>query len=146
MDMQIEHITSATEELIDTFQRLIPQLTTINLPPTGNELDAIVRSESSILVAARASGAAGQILGVGCLIVYRVPTGVRGIIEDVVVDDAARGQGIGEGLVRALLDIANEKGAKVVTLTCNPKRVAANRLYQRIGFTRRDTNAYIYKF
>jgi len=75
-----------------------------------------------------------------------VPTGIRSIIEDVIVDEAARGQGTGEALTRRALEIAKEGGAAHVTLTSNPRREAANRLYQRMGFIRRETNAYIYKF
>ena len=78
--------------------------------------------------------------------VYRVPTGIRAIIEDVIVDESVRGLGIGEALLRRLLDLARDKGANGVALTSNPKRESANRLYQRIGFSLRETNAYFYKF
>ncbi|MEW6404837.1 MAG: GNAT family N-acetyltransferase, partial [Chloroflexota bacterium] len=80
------------------------------------------------------------------LTVYRVPTGIRSHIEDMIVDTAARGRGIGEALMRRALEIAQEKGAPQVTLSSNPKREAANRLYVRMGFKKRETNAYIYKF
>jgi ribosomal protein S18 acetylase RimI-like enzyme len=80
------------------------------------------------------------------LTVYRVPTGVRAILEDVIVDESLRGQGIGEALVGRALEIARERGAGGVSLTSNPRRDAANRLYSRMGFVRRETNAYYYKF
>ncbi len=76
------------------------------------------------------------------LSVYRVPTGIRSIIEDVVVDNAARGQGIGEALMRRAIELAREKGAQNISLTSNPMREAANRLYLRVGFKKRETNAY----
>lgn len=142
MDIQIT--TAATDELVQAFQRLVPQLTNNNPPPSLDLLAALVGSEASTLLIARADD--GSILGAAALTVYLVPTCTRAIIEDVIVDGSARGQGIGEALVRRCLEIAREKGAPAVTLTSNPKREAANRLYQRMGFLRRETNAYVFKF
>jgi ribosomal protein S18 acetylase RimI-like enzyme len=79
------------------------------------------------------------------LVVFRIPTGVRAWIEDVVVDESARGHGVGEALNRAALDGARRKGAKTVDLTSRPSRAAANRLYQRLGFVARETNVYRYE-
>ncbi len=142
--MQIEVVTQADEKLWDAFQRLVPQLTSNNPPPSRDDLAALVKSESSTLLIARTDN--GIIIGAANLTVYRVPTGIRAIIEDVIVDESAHGQGIGEALVRRCLEIAREKGAGGVSLTSNPKREAANKLYQRMGFMRRETNAYYYKF
>jgi len=142
--MQIEVVTQADEKLWDAFQRLVPQLTSNNPPPARDDLAALVKSESSTLLLARADD--GSIIGAANLTVYRVPTGIRAIIEDVIVDESARGQGIGEALVRRALEIARQKGASGVSLTSNPKRKAANVLYQKMGFTRRETNAYYFKF
>jgi len=86
----------------------------------------------------------GEILGALTLVVFRIPTGVRAWIEDVVVDDRARGKGVGELLNRVALDLARSKGARTVELTSRPSREAANRLYRRIGFVQRDTNVYRY--
>lgn len=141
-------IQSASEDVADelflAFQRLIPQLTQNNPPPSLDELFALLKSESSVLLIARAEDS--FIVGTLSLTVYRVPTGIRSIIEDIVVDERLRGQGIGEALMRRALEIAKEKGSAQVTLTSNPKREDANRLYLRLGFKRRETNAYIYKF
>ena len=142
--MQIEIVTQADEELWEAFQRLVPQLTTNNPPPTRDDLAALIESGSSTLVVARSDS--DSIVGAACLAVYRVPTGIRAIIEDVIVDESARGQGVGEALTRYCLDVARAKGARGVSLTSSPKREAANRLYQKMGFTRRETNAYIYRF
>ena len=142
--MQIERVTEATDELQRALQRLIPQLTHNNPPPSHEYLKALVASESSELFIARDD--LGRIAGAGNVSIYRVATGVRAIIEDVIVDQAARGQGIGEALVKRLLEEARDRGAPAVTLTSNPKREAANRRYQRMGFVRRDTNAYVYRF
>ena len=143
--MQLEQVTIVTNELQDAFQRLTPQLTSNNPPPLWGDLAALIKSESSLLLIAR-TAANGPIVGSASLTVYRAPTGIRAIIEDVIVDETVRGQGIGEALVCRLLDIAREKGAKGVSLTSNPKREAANRLYQRMGFILRVTNSYYFKF
>ena len=144
LKMQIEQVTIATEELWDALQRLVPQLTSNNPPPSRDDLAALVKSESSTLIIARADDE--SIIGAACVTVYRVPTGIRAIIEDVIVDVSARGRGVGETLIRRCLDIAREKGASGVSLTSNPKREAANKLYQKMGFRKRETNAYYFKF
>jgi ribosomal protein S18 acetylase RimI-like enzyme len=142
--MRLEIVEAASVELFDAFQRLIPQLTENNPPPSLDLLTALVESESSTLLVARADDS--SILGTASLTVYLAPTELRAIIEDVIVDESARGQGIGEALVRHCLEIARERGVPAVTLTSNPKRESANRLYQRMGFIRRETNAYVWKF
>ena len=141
--MRIEIVTKADEELLEAFQRLIPQLTKNPARLSRDEITALVKLTCSTLLVARADD--DSIVGVLSLTVYRVPTGIRSIIEDVIVDEAARGQGIGEALTRRALEIAKEAGAAHVTLTSNPRREAANRLYQRMGFAKRETNAYIYR-
>ena len=138
--VRIEEITEVTDEVVEAFERLIPQLSKSNPPPSREELDALVRSEASTLLVAR--GDDGTILGSLTLAVFRIPTGVRAWIEDVVVDGEARGQGLGEALNQAALDRARQEGAKTVDLTSRPSREAANRLYKRIGFEQRDTNVY----
>ena len=142
--MQIETVTEATDELYEAFQRLVPQLTTNNPPPSLNDLTALVRDSSSTLIVARNEDE--KIIGTLTLTVYRVPTGIRSIIEDVIVDNSARGEGIGEALMKRAIEIAREKGASNISLTSNPMREAANRLYLRMGFKKRETNAYQYKF
>ena len=76
------------------------------------------------------------------LVVFPIPTGVRAWIEDVVVTASARGQGVGALLTREAVRIAGEEGARTVDLTSRPDREAANRLYARLGFERRETNVY----
>lgn len=87
----------------------------------------------------------GSIVGSLTLALYAIPTGLKAWIEDVVVDEAASGQGIGEALNQAAIEEARRRGSKDVSLTSRPSREAANRLYQRIGFERRETNVYRYK-
>ncbi len=138
--MRIDIVTQADAELYEAFQRLVPQLTNNNPPPSLDDLADLVRDASSTLMVAR--NADGKIVGALTLSVYRVPTGIRSIIEDVIVDNSARGQGIGEALMKYAIDLAREKGAKNISLASNPMREAANRLYLRVGFKKRETNAY----
>ena len=78
------------------------------------------------------------------LVVFRIPTGVRAWIEDVVVDTEARGMGIGQALNEYAIQLAEQAGAKTIDLTSRPSRESANRLYQRLGFVARETNVYRY--
>lgn len=141
---RVELISAATDELLDAFARLIPQLKISSPRLTRDVLTALVSSDASTLLAARDDS--GQIVGALTLVVYRAPTGVRARIEDVVVDEAARGRGIAVELVRRALEIARQKGADGVALTSNPRRESANRLYQKVGFKKWETNVYFYKF
>jgi len=128
--------------LVEAFAALVPQLSSSSPPPGRAELEAIAASDASILLVAR--DRSDRIVGTLTLAVFRVPTGLLSWIEDVVVEETARGSGAGEALVRAALDRARAAGAKSVDLTSRPSREAANRLYQRIGFETRSTNVYRY--
>jgi ribosomal protein S18 acetylase RimI-like enzyme len=142
--MDITQVTQVTDELHAAFLRLVPQLTQSNPPPTRADLEKLVASQSSLLYIARHPDFGAEIVGALTLIIYRVPTGVRAWIEDVVVDAKARGRGIGEALTRVAIERAAQEGAGNVGLTSNPSREAANRLYQRMGFELRKTNVYRY--
>jgi ribosomal protein S18 acetylase RimI-like enzyme len=137
----IEPAQRVTPELVEAFERLIPQLSRSNPPPTADELREIIESPATVLFIAVLDG---LIVGALTLAVFRIPTGVRAWIEDVVVDGDARGHGVGELLNRAALDRAAAMGAITVDLTSRPSREAANRLYQRLGFVARETNVYRY--
>ena len=106
----------------------------------------LFRSDSgaSVLLVAEDPTVDGQaaILGSMTLVVFRIPTGLRAWIEDVVVDASARGRGVGEALNRAAILRARAAGATTVDLTSRPSREAANRLYRRLGFEQRTTNVY----
>lgn len=136
-------VTEATDvgpELSAAFARLVPQLSRSSPPPTDAELAEMVASPTTALLVARTG--AGDIVGTLTLALFRIPTGLRAWIEDVVVDEAARGAGVGEILTRAALERARAAGVRSVDLTSRPSREAANRLYRRLGFERRDTNVY----
>jgi ribosomal protein S18 acetylase RimI-like enzyme len=141
----VEECESVTDELVEAMAALIPQLSSSSPAPGPEELAEIVGSDATHLLVARdgdGPGLGGAIVGSMTLAVFRIPTGVRAWIEDVVVDAGARGQGVGETLNRAALEVAASRGARTVDLTSRPSREAANRLYQRIGFVQRETNVY----
>ena len=135
----IEIAQQATPELVEAMVRLLPQLSSSAPAPTSAELDEIATSPATVLLVARLDG---RIVGSLTLALFRIPTGMRAWIEDVVVDEAARGHGVGDALNRAALEIAAERGARTVDLTSRPSREAANRLYRRLGFQPRETNVY----
>ena len=140
--IEIEVARAVDDELVDAFARLVPQLSRSSPPPTRAELDEIVGAPLTRLLVARDTEAGGAVIGTLTLAMFRIPTGMRAWIEDVVVDESARGRGVGEALNRRALDLAREAGARTVDLTSRPSREAANRLYRRIGFVERDTNIY----
>jgi len=143
--MHIGKVSEVTEEIHNAVKFLVPQLGSYKVNPTWDELNALVRSEASTLLIARYPNENGKIAGILTLTVYRVPTGIRSIVEDVIVDEKMRTRGIAKALMLHAIDLAREAGANGVALTSNPKREAANKLYQAMGFQKRETNAYFYK-
>ncbi len=140
--MQIEKATKVDDALLAAMARLVPQLSSSNPAPTREQLQEMVDSPAITLLLARDE--AGQIVGSLTLAMFRIPTGLRAWIEDVIVDGSQRGKGLGEALTRHALQVAKDAGATTVDLTSRPSREAANRLYQRVGFERRETNVYRY--
>ena len=124
-------------------RHLLPQLSASAVQPDQAALQRIVSSEAITLLAARLDG---QIVGLLTLAMFPIPTGIRAWIEDVIVDEAARGQGVGEALTKKALDLAEAAGARTVDLTSRPSREAAGRLYERVGFAERSTRIYRYTF
>jgi len=141
--VRIERAERVDDELVAAFERLIPQLSSSSPAPSAEQLGEIVSSPDTVLFLARVDG---RILGSLTLAFYRIPTGLKAWIEDVVVDGDARGRGLGAELSLVALAEAKDRGAKDVSLTSRPSRESANRLYQRIGFQARDTNVYRYTF
>lgn len=134
----IERVKEPTDELVDALGRLVPQLTSARRPPTVDELAELVATQTLLV----ARDALGTIVGALTLVLYRIPTGLRGQIEDVVVDESVRGKGIGAELTAEAIRLAREARAVTLTLTSHPSREAANRLYRRLGFELRETNVY----
>jgi ribosomal protein S18 acetylase RimI-like enzyme len=140
--MKIEIVNEVTDKLVEAFLRLMPQLTPFSPAPDRKYLEQIIQSPCISLFVARDSGNKGAIVGALTLVVFPAPTGLHAWIEDVVVDDASRGQGVGASLVQEAIAKATRLGAGAVNLTSRPSREAANRLYQRLGFQQRQTNLY----
>jgi ribosomal protein S18 acetylase RimI-like enzyme len=143
-EIEVVAASGVDEELIAAFNRLVPQLSRSAAVPTPELIREIVEAQASTVLIARDGRDKGRIVGLLTLVVFRIPTGVRAWIEDVVVDEAVRGRGVGEALSREAVRRAIELGARTVELTSRPSREAANRLYQRLGFVRRDSNVYRY--
>ena len=140
-ELVVEEAASVTPALVEAFARLTPQLSSSSPPPGAAELEEMIGARGTTVFVARLGD---TIVGSLTLVVFRIPTGLRAWIEDVVVDEQARGRGAGEALNRAAIAKAASLGARTVDLTSRPSREAANRLYQRLGFAARETNVYRY--
>ena len=141
--VHVEMLREVTGEVVEAFGRLLPQLSASAPPLDEQSLGAIVEAPANTVLLARS---AGVISGALTLVMFPIPTGLRAWIEDVVVDEAARGQGIGEALSLEALRLAQAAGARTVDLTSRPSREAAGRLYQRVGFKERETRLYRFTF
>ena len=142
MAIEISICDNVDETVVAALGKLIPQLSASSSLPSAEQLSEILNHDASTLLLAREGD---TIVGSMTLVVFPIPTGLRAWIEDVVVDEQVRGQGVGEALNRRAIEIALKAGAKTVDLTSRPSRKAANRLYQRLGFAARETNIYRYQ-
>lgn len=142
MNLEVFEATVVDDELVTAFAALIPQLSSSNPPPGADALRAIVEHPDCFVFIARDGDAEGRIFGSLTLVTFRIPTGLRAFIEDVVVDAATRRSGAGRALTTAALDKARALGVSTVDLTSRPSREAANAMYQNMGFERRDSNLY----
>ncbi|MGL5261869.1 MAG: GNAT family N-acetyltransferase [Bacteroides sp.] len=138
--MKVTTAKTVNNQLVEALQRLIPQLTPNGEPITSQTLEELVYDKNSELLLAIDD--LGQIVGTLALIVFRIPTGKKAFIEDVVVDESARGKGLGEKLLVKAIELAKLKGVQRIELSSRPMRVPANKLYQKLGFKQRETNYY----
>lgn len=136
--MEIFQPAEITEELFNAFKKLIPQLYDSSKIPTKEYLQEIIQSKNIHLFVAKEN----EIIGSLTLVMYKIPTGRKAWIEDVVVDADARGKGIGKKLILHAIAYVRKEGIKQIDLTSNPSRLAANNLYQKLGFGKRNTNVY----
>ena len=137
-------LQSVSPQTVARLGQLVRQLSSSAPALTRDELESIVASPTSRLLVAQ--GRDEIVLGMLTLVVFRIPTGVRGLIEDVVVDEADRGRGVGRALTGRALELAQRQQARTVDLTSRPTRVAANQLYLSMGFELRETNVYRFTF
>ncbi len=144
VSISVRAATEVDDGLVEAFSRLIPQLSSSSPPPTAAELLSIIDNPNSVLFIAELDGDddVRSVVGSLTLAFYRIPTGLKAWIEDVVVDESARGLGVGEALNVAAIDESRQRGAKNVSLTSRSSREAAKRLYQRLGFEPYETNLY----
>ena len=140
--IKIFEITEADDSTLDAVNRLLPQLSKSSKLINWSTLQKLTNSECTRLYVAKEDD---TIFGMLSLVVFSIPTGTKAWIEDVVVDERARGKGVGKELMNHALNVAKEMGAKSADLTSRPSREAANKLYQAIGFEGRETNVYRYK-
>jgi len=138
----IEVLESADDAVFEAFARLIPLLSARAQSPDRDRIERVLAHPGNTVFAARTDDPQRRILGVLTLVTIELPTGTEARIEDVVVDDEARGLGLGRALVVAALEAATERGASHVDLTSAPRRVAARRLYQSLGFEPRETGVF----
>jgi ribosomal protein S18 acetylase RimI-like enzyme len=138
--VKVSIATEFTPDVAAAVQALVPQLSRSNPPPSDEQVAELVSSPATDLFLAYDDD--GTVLGMATLATFRIPTGMRAWIEDVVTDSAGRGRGVGTALTLAMIDRARDLGCVTVDLTSRPSREAANRLYQKLGFTPRETNVY----
>jgi GNAT superfamily N-acetyltransferase len=137
--VRVEAVAEATPEVHAALARLLPQLNPKLPVPTMKRLQAIIADPAVTLFVAKEGD---EIVGTTTLVVYTTPFWIKARLDEVVVDESARGKGVGEALVKASLDLAREKGVEVVELQSGVQRAEAHRLYERMGFKRRETNVY----
>lgn len=136
--MRIYKAQIVTEAMVNAFEKLIPQLSPNSAVPSKSELEDLINCDNTLVILAEED----KIIGTLTLVFTKIPTGNKVWIEDVIVDNAARGKGVGEELIRYAIEYVNSKGIKQINLTSTPDKTVANKLYQKIGFIKRETNVY----
>lgn len=137
--MEIYEVKTVTDNTLNAFRKLIPQLSSSCTLPTKKDLENIVSSNNTLLFIAEENK---TILGTLTLVFNKIPTGNKVWIEDVVVDKTARGKGVGRALILFAIEYVKKQNIKSINLTSSPERVVANKLYQKLGFVKRETNVY----
>ena len=144
MRIQVTEANSVDDALVEAFARLIPQLSSSSPPPDRNALQAIVDCPDVFLLLAKDEDNDGYVVGSLTLATFRIPTGLRAWIEDVVVDENIRRSGAATALTTYAIEKSRALGCATVDLTSRPSREAANQLYQKLGFELRQSNLYRY--
>ena len=140
-EVVVTELTEVTQEMLDGWKRLMPQLSSSAPPPDAAWLNEIIHSDSIMFVASLND----QVVGFLTLVLTRIPVGLKAWIEDVVVDEQHRGRRIGEKLTVAAIERAKRENARNINLESRPSRLAAHKLYKRVGFEERETTVYRYK-
>jgi ribosomal protein S18 acetylase RimI-like enzyme len=140
--MKIVRIKRFSERVFEAVLRLLPQLAPEANLPTKAYLKSILASENIHLFTGELDDK--RIVAMFTIGTYNIPSGTKVWIEDVVVDESQRGKGLGEELMLFAIDYSKSLGTDSVSLTSRPSRIAANRLYQKLGFVQYETNVYKY--
>ena len=138
-DVEIIRLINITENDVIDLSKLISQLEGTEVTLSKKQLEEVIQSDNNIVFIAKLDG---NIIGTFTLVIYRIITGLKASVEDVVVDSSLRGKGLGGDLLRFAIDYAKSIGVMKLDLTSRPTRIAANALYQKVGFQLRDTNVY----
>lgn len=138
--MKIEMLNLCDANFMKALTRLLPQLSPFSPLPTCEDINAIITSGTCTIWVVKNDRQ--EIAGMLTLAIYQTPSGRHAWIEDVVVDASMRNQGYGQALTQAAIQFAHSQKAKAVSLTSRPERVAANKLYQKLGFQLLKTNLY----
>lgn len=133
----ITEVTDINESIVKAFELLIPQLSTSVKVPTREQLNRVANSDNTRLLMAQ--DCRGYYIGTLTLTWYYTPTGCHAWIEDVVVDGEHQGKGGGRLLVQKAIEIATNNGAKKISLTSNPSRLSAHRLYEELAFDKSNS-------
>ena len=142
--VEIVRLKEVSERAVADINKLLPQLRTdpSEYSASITELRSITEDNDVALVVALDSG---HIIGMATLYIITKFSKRNGHVEDVVVDSGYRGQGLGEKIMHKIIEIARDEHVKTLHLTSRPDRSAANKLYQKLGFEQKDTNAYFMK-
>ena len=135
----IIEVNTYSLEYQEAMQRFLDQLTSHPMTLTEPMFRQLLESANSHLFFLMKDEQIAGMLTVG---IYHSPTGGKAWIEDVVVDETFRGQGMSKLLVSHAIEFVKSKQIPLLMLTSNPKRIAANKLYQAMGFERKETNVY----
>lgn len=138
--MKIIEIKEYTTQYYTAVQRLITGLITKPHSFSESYFKEIISSQNSHLFLLIEEDK--QIAGMLTVGIYKSPTGIKGWIEDVVVDDNYRGKGLGRIIMEHAISFTESLGVETLMLTSNPSRIAANKLYQSLGFEQKETNVY----
>lgn len=141
MEIYIEQLKSSSLELIGALNKLLKQLDNTAIPLTQIDIKHMIASSANRLFVARRLDNK-EIIGMLTMIIFRIPFAKKGLLEDIVVDKAYREKGVGTKLIKTAVSQARKEGVIYLDFTSGPTRVAANNLYNRLGFKKRDTNIY----
>lgn len=141
MEIYIEKVKNYSIELTEAINKLLRQLDESASFLTKEDVKSMIASPvNSLFVARRKNNK--EIVGMLTLIVYRIPVGKKGWLEDLVIDKVYRNKGIATKLIHYAIGNAKANGVLYVNFTSRPEKKDANRLYRRLGFEKRNTNVY----